>query len=205
MSSEPIGEVARLQARRAAVVANLSPAAKHQAFPRLYAQPAPKLSEAQKLRRELHRTQGTLDEVRAENVRLRETVKGLQVELERFSGAAERASKVVPRVATIAAVQRQFLAEYNALSAVDGREPLAHADLIGPRRGYALAHPRQICMWLCVKLCKENSLPRIGRAFGGKDHTTVMHAKRVAAQRMLSRPDLNLIALRVLAHFEVSQ
>jgi chromosomal replication initiator protein len=49
------------------------------------------------------------------------------------------------------------------------------ADLIGPSRKQPLARSRQIAMYLC----RENtdlSLPKIGRAFGGRDHTTVIHA-----------------------------
>ena len=201
MPNEALGIVEALQAKREAVVSGLSQAAKHAAFPTVYARPAPTMSEAQKLRRELYRVQGALDETRADNARLQTMVKELHVELEKHR-RPEDAVERVPRSATIANVQKQFLVEYNELSVIDGREPLTLADLIGPRRGFALAHPRQVCMWLCAKLCKENSLPRIGRAFGGKDHTTVMHAKRVAPDRMQSRPDLNLIAFRVIAHFE---
>ena len=49
------------------------------------------------------------------------------------------------------------------------------ADLVGPSRKQPLARNRQIAMYLC----RENtdlSLPKIGKAFGGRDHTTVIHA-----------------------------
>lgn len=49
------------------------------------------------------------------------------------------------------------------------------ADLNGARRSRNLARPRQIAMYLSKKLTTR-SLPDIGRAFGGRDHTTVMHA-----------------------------
>ena len=49
------------------------------------------------------------------------------------------------------------------------------ADLKSPRRVKTLAHPRQIAMYLCKKL-SGCSFPEIGDKFGGKDHTTVMHA-----------------------------
>lgn len=197
------GEYDRIIAKRAAVVDRLSPAAKHAHFPTIYAKPMPVMSEAQKLRNELHRVQGALDEARAENSRLQATLKKLQAMCEGRGGAVERVERG-PRVFSPAAVQNRFLEEYNALSAVDGRELMALADLIGPRRGFASSHPRQVCMWLCAKLCKGCSLPVIGRAFGGKDHTTVMHAKRVAPDRMQTRPDLHLVALRVIAHFEAT-
>lgn len=49
------------------------------------------------------------------------------------------------------------------------------SDLTGRRRQRAIAGPRHVAMYLCRK-ATEHSLPEIGRAFGGRDHTTVMHA-----------------------------
>ena len=49
------------------------------------------------------------------------------------------------------------------------------ADLIGPSRKQPLARNRQIGMYLCREHT-DLSLPKIGRAFGGRDHTTVIHA-----------------------------
>jgi len=51
------------------------------------------------------------------------------------------------------------------------------SDLKSPRRTKTLAYPRQIAMYLCKKLARS-SFPEIGAKFGGKDHTTVMHACR---------------------------
>ena len=51
------------------------------------------------------------------------------------------------------------------------------SDLRGPRRQRTIAHPRGIAMYLCRKHTQA-SFPQIGRAFGGKDHTTVMAACR---------------------------
>lgn len=50
-------------------------------------------------------------------------------------------------------------------------------DLISPRRARAVARPRQVAMYLCKALTSK-SLPEIGRGFGGRDHTTVIHAVR---------------------------
>jgi chromosomal replication initiator protein len=46
------------------------------------------------------------------------------------------------------------------------------------QRGKLLARPRQIAMWIVGEVMPQLSLPRIGRAFGGRDHSTVLHAQR---------------------------
>lgn len=51
------------------------------------------------------------------------------------------------------------------------------SELKSPRRTKNLAYPRQIAMYLCKKIARS-SFPEIGAKFGGKDHTTVMHACR---------------------------
>jgi chromosomal replication initiator protein len=48
-------------------------------------------------------------------------------------------------------------------------------DLKSRRRSKTLVHPRQIAMYLCRELT-DSSYPEIGRQFGGKDHTTIIHA-----------------------------
>jgi len=56
---------------------------------------------------------------------------------------------------------------------------LTPTDMVSKRRARVIARPRQVAMYLCKKLTKR-SLPDIGRRFGGRDHTTVMHAvKRI--------------------------
>ena len=51
------------------------------------------------------------------------------------------------------------------------------ADMYSQKRTRAIARPRQVAMWLTRELT-SHSLPEIGEAFGGRDHTTVMHACR---------------------------
>ncbi|MCE0506225.1 MULTISPECIES: chromosomal replication initiator protein DnaA [unclassified Roseivivax] len=51
------------------------------------------------------------------------------------------------------------------------------SDLIGPKRVRNFARPRQIAMYLCKQLTAR-SFPEIGRRFGGRDHTTVLHGVR---------------------------
>ena len=53
------------------------------------------------------------------------------------------------------------------------------SDLVGPKRLRIFARPRQVAMYLCKQMTSR-SLPEIGRRFGGRDHTTVMHGvKRI--------------------------
>jgi len=60
---------------------------------------------------------------------------------------------------------------------------LKQADLISERRNRSVARPRQAAMWLAKQLTTR-SLPDIGRRFGGRDHTTVLHAvRRIEALR----------------------
>jgi chromosomal replication initiator protein len=54
---------------------------------------------------------------------------------------------------------------------------VARADLLSPRRARSVVVPRQIGMYLAKKLTPR-SLPEIGRRFGGRDHSTVLHAVR---------------------------
>ena len=65
---------------------------------------------------------------------------------------------------------------------------LKQADLLSERRTRAVARPRQIAMWLCKQLTTR-SLPDIGRRFGGRDHTTVLHAvRRIEELRAVDAP-----------------
>jgi chromosomal replication initiator protein len=59
-------------------------------------------------------------------------------------------------------------------------------DLTGGSRTRVLVQARQIAMYLCRELT-ELSLPKIGQTFGGRDHTTVMHAERKIRSMMLER------------------
>ncbi|WP_434451968.1 chromosomal replication initiator protein DnaA [Lentzea sp. E54] len=59
-------------------------------------------------------------------------------------------------------------------------------DLCGPGKTKALAQARQISMYLCRELT-DLSLPKIGQTFGGRDHTTVMHADKKIRKEMAER------------------
>jgi len=60
--------------------------------------------------------------------------------------------------------------------AVTQRFGVTHDELVSPRRSQAVAYPRQVAMYLSRELT-DASLPMIGKEFGGRDHTTVIHAK----------------------------
>ena len=63
------------------------------------------------------------------------------------------------------------------------------ADMQSARRARAVARPRQVAMYLAKQLTAR-SLPEIGRKFGGRDHTTVMHAIRKIEELMETDPGI---------------
>ncbi len=77
------------------------------------------------------------------------------------------------RKVTIEEIKRR-VAEYYSLRMTD---------LISARRARVVARPRQVAMYLC-KMLTSKSLPEIGRGFGGRDHTTVIHAVRKIEELM---------------------
>jgi len=89
-------------------------------------------------------------------------------------------------------VQAREVSIQNILDAVTSRFNVRLADLQGKKRTKSIAYPRQICMHLARQLTRH-SLEEIGGYFGGRDHTTVLHAVRtIAGQR---REDARLRAL----------
>jgi chromosomal replication initiator protein len=63
------------------------------------------------------------------------------------------------------------------------------ADMTSARRARAVARPRQVAMYLAKQLTPR-SLPEIGKRFGGRDHTTVMHAVRKIEDLRASDPGI---------------
>jgi chromosomal replication initiator protein len=61
------------------------------------------------------------------------------------------------------------------------------SDMMSGKRNRSVARPRQIAMTLAKELT-SHSLPEIGNAFGGRDHTTVLHANRKVAELRESDP-----------------
>ena len=81
--------------------------------------------------------------------------------------------------------QQQAISIPNIQKAVADYYQLRVADLLSKRRTRSLARPRQLAMGLAKDLT-EHSLPEIGDAFGGRDHTTVLHGCRVIRELMLT-------------------
>jgi chromosomal replication initiator protein len=72
-----------------------------------------------------------------------------------------------PRRVKIEDIQKLVATHYN----------VSRADILSSRRTATVVRPRQIAMYLS-KVLTLRSLPEIGRRFGGRDHTTVLHAVR---------------------------
>ena len=64
------------------------------------------------------------------------------------------------------------------------------AELFSKKRTRAIARPRQLAMWLCREVT-SHSYPEIGDAFGGRDHTTVIHAVKTIDSLRLKESELN--------------
>ncbi|MBL8429226.1 MAG: chromosomal replication initiator protein DnaA [Dechloromonas sp.] len=64
------------------------------------------------------------------------------------------------------------------------------AELFSKKRTRAIARPRQVAMWLCREVT-SHSFPEIGDAFGGRDHTTVIHAVKTIDSLRLKENELN--------------
>ena len=84
------------------------------------------------------------------------------------------------RKLTIEEIQRKVAEHYN----------IRLSDMIGPKRVRTIARPRQIAMYLAKQLTPR-SLPEIGRRFGGRDHTTIMHGVRKIEELMLTDSQMN--------------
>ena len=75
------------------------------------------------------------------------------------------------------------------MKAVADHYHISIRDILGKKRSRNLARPRQIAMAITKELTNL-SLPAIGDAFGGRDHTTVMHAVKTIAKLRLEEPEL---------------
>ena len=92
---------------------------------------------------------------------------GREIDMDLVQDCLSDVIKTSDRKITIEEIQRKVSDHYN----------IRLSDLIGPKRLRVYARPRQVAMFL-AKQHTSRSLPEIGRKFGGRDHTTVMHGVR---------------------------
>jgi chromosomal replication initiator protein len=86
------------------------------------------------------------------------------------------------------------------LRAVAERFSLQPPQLKQKTNAHEISRPRQIAMYIAKELTTA-SLPEIGRAFGGKHHTTVLHAIRKVEELRKSEPDLNRMVQSIIDSF----
>ena len=92
---------------------------------------------------------------------------GREITLETSQEVLHDLLRANDRRVTIEDIQKQVAAHFN----------IRVSDMHSARRARSVARPRQVAMYLAKQLTSR-SLPEIGRKFGGRDHTTVMHAVR---------------------------
>ncbi len=115
--------------------------------------------------------------------RLRSNVRELEGALNRviananFTGRAITIDFVREALRDLLALQEKLVTIDNIQKTVAEYYKIKVADLLSKRRSRSVARPRQMAMALAKELT-NHSLPEIGDAFGGRDHTTVLHACR---------------------------
>jgi chromosomal replication initiator protein len=95
----------------------------------------------------------------------------------RFTGQAITLQLAKEALRDLIALQDKLVTIENIQKTVAAYFKIRVADLLSKRRNRSIARPRQIAMGLAKELT-THSLPEIGDAFGGRDHTTVLHACR---------------------------
>jgi chromosomal replication initiator protein len=84
-----------------------------------------------------------------------------------------------------------------------GALALAQTDLNSPKRGRQVVYARQVAMYLCRELT-DLSLPAIGQRFGGRDHTTVLHAHRQVRARLLTDDSTRRLVDEIIGELGIS-
>lgn len=121
--------------------------------------------------------------------RIRSNVRDLEGALHRvlansrFTGRAITVDFAKEALRDLIALQERLVSIENIQKTVAEYFKIRVADLLSKRRNRSIARPRQIAMTLAKELT-SHSLPEIGDAFGGRDHTTVLHGcRRIASLR----------------------
>jgi len=127
--------------------------------------------------------------------RIRSNVRELEGALKRvianahFTGSAITLEFVQEALKDLLAVQEKLVSIDNIMRTVAEYYKIKVSDLLSKRRSRSVARPRQVAMALCKELT-NHSLPEIGDAFGGRDHTTVLHACKQIKQLRASTADI---------------
>lgn len=125
--------------------------------------------------------------------RIRSNVRELEGALKRivanahFTGHAITVDFVKESLRDLLALQDKLISIENIQRTVAEYYKIKVADLLSKRRSRSVARPRQVAMALAKELT-NHSLPEIGDAFGGRDHTTVLHAYRLINELRESNP-----------------
>ncbi|HET7569979.1 MAG TPA: chromosomal replication initiator protein DnaA [Gammaproteobacteria bacterium] len=99
----------------------------------------------------------------------------------RFTGQPITIAFVKDALRDLLALQQKLITLENIQKVVADYYKIRVADLLSKKRSRSITRPRQIAMSLAKELT-SHSLPEIGDAFGGRDHTTVLHARRKVAE-----------------------
>ena len=130
----------------------------------------------------------------AKNVRanVRELEGALQniLAYSRFSGRAIDIQLVREALRDLLSIKNRQISVENIQKTVADFYKIKIADMHSKKRPAHIARPRQIAMYLAKELTQK-SLPEIGDMFGGRDHTTVLHAVRKIAKERSNDQDLN--------------
>lgn len=127
--------------------------------------------------------------------RIRSNVRELEGALKRiianahFTGKPITLDFVKEALRDLLALQDKLITIENIQKTVAEYYKVKIAELLSKRRSRSVARPRQMAMALAKELT-NHSLPEIGDAFGGRDHTTVLHACRVIAEFKTTNQDI---------------
>lgn len=119
--------------------------------------------------------------------RVRSNIRELEGALRRIVANAEFTGKAITldfakdALRDLIAAQDKQVTLENIQKTVADYYKIRTSDLLSAKRNRTIARPRQIAMALAKELT-NHSLPEIGNAFGGKDHTTVLYATRKVAE-----------------------
>ncbi len=108
----------------------------------------------------------------------------------RFTGSRITVDQVKRTLRDLFAIQGRQVSIENIQKVVAEYFNIKISDLLSKRRNRSIARPRQVAMALAKELT-SHSLPEVGDAFGGRDHTTVLHACRKIDSLKGSSPDVS--------------